>query len=263
MNIRFCYQYRCGANWKNTGEVIFSNPDGLSEEEIDSRFSAVIRDHFVAEAVHVPECYEEVYDPKYSHGWHEYLFVEESESEATDKEGRSIKTFLELVEEKTAAIWTPVRGHEAEYLILRFRDSDFLDAPEAVAFELTNGRFETLIRSITKQVKESPLKVVKFIYPCPNGLWLAEIDDYDEDVFIVQLNTNDHKECKLKLYAEMQVFTDGEITISISFSGTESIETAQAFRIDIFPLKKRSKQWLIHKYFQKVAWHALAKSMLL
>jgi len=245
MNIRFCYQYRCGANWKNTGEVVFANPDDLSEEEIHNRLLAVISDgeFFVAEAVHIPERYEGVYDPKYSHGWHEYLFVEESESKETDKEGRSIKAFLELVEEKSTAIWTPVRGHEAEHLILRFRDSDFLDAPEAVAFELTDGRFEILIRSITKQVKESSLKVVKFIYPCPNGLWLEEIDDYDEDIFLTQLNTNDHKECKLKLYAEIQVFPNGEMYISISFSGsfsgTESIETKQAFSIDTFPKKEK------------------------
>jgi len=245
MNIRFYYQYRCGANWKNTGEVIFANPDGLSKEEVHNRLLAAISDgeFFIAEAVHIPERYEGVYDPKHSHGWHEYLSVEESEDEETDKEGRSIKAFLALVEEKSAAIWTPVRGHEAEYLILRFRDSDILDAPEAVAFELTGGRFETLIRSITKQVKESPLEVVKFIYPCPNGLWLVEIDDYDEDVFVAQINTNDHKECALKLYAEMQVFPDGGIYISISFSGsysgTESIETKQEFSIDTFPQKEK------------------------
>jgi hypothetical protein len=245
MNIRFCYQYRCGANWKNKGEVIFSNPEGLSAEEIHDRFLAAISggEFFVAESVNIPERYEEVYDPKYSHGWHEYLFVEESEHKATDKEGRSIKAFLELVEEKSAEIWTPVRAHEAKYLILRFRDSDFLDAPEAVAFELTDGRFATLIHSITKQVKEAPLEVVKFIYPCPNGLWLKEIDGDSEDVFLAQLNTKDYKECELKLYAEMQVFPDGEITISISFSGsysgTESIETKQAFSIDSFPIKEK------------------------
>jgi len=241
MNIRFYYQYRCGANWKNTGEVIFSNPDGLSEEEIHNRLLAAISDgeFFIAEAIHIPERYEGVYDPKYSHGWHEYLFVEESDYEETDKEGRSIKAFLELVEEKSKEIWTPERGHEAEYLFLRFRDSDILDAPQAVAFELTDGRFETLIRSITKQVKESPLEVIKFIYPCPNGLWLKEIDDYDEDVFVAQFNTNDHKESELKLYAEMQVFLNGDIYISISFSGAESIETEQAFSIATFPKKEK------------------------
>jgi len=242
MNIQFYYQYRCGANWKNAGEVIFSNPEGLSIEEIHNRLMPAFSDNemFIAEAICVPERYEGVYDPKYSHGWHEYLSVEESEDEETDKEGRSIKAFLELVEEKSAAIWTQVRGHEAEYLILRFRDSDILDAPEALAFELTDGRFETLIRSITKQVKESPLKVNKFIYPCPNGLWLKEIDDYDKDVFLAQINTNEHKGCELKLYAEMQVFPDGEITISISFfHGIESIETEQPFSIDTFPKKEK------------------------
>ncbi len=60
MNIRFCYQYRCGANWKNTGEVVFANPDDLSEEEIHNRLLAVISDVelFVAEAVLIPERYE-------------------------------------------------------------------------------------------------------------------------------------------------------------------------------------------------------------
>lgn len=241
MNIRFYYQYRCGANWKNTGEVIFSNPEGLLEEEIHQRILKAISGNqlFIAEAIHIPERYEEDYDPKYSHGWHEYLCVEESEDEETDKEGRSIKAFLEVVKEKSAAIWTPVRGHEAEYLILRFRDSDILDAPEAVAFELTDGRFATLIRSITKQVKEAPLEVIKFIYPCPNGLWLKEIDDDSEDVFVAQLNTNDHEECELKLYAEMQVFLNGDIYISISFSGAESIETEQAFSMATFPNKEK------------------------
>ncbi|MBC8333755.1 MAG: hypothetical protein H8E29_00680 [Anaerolineales bacterium] len=241
MNIRFYYQYRCRANWKNTGEVIFSNPEGLPEEEIHQRILKAISGNqlFIAEAIHIPERYEEDYDPKHSHGWHEYLFIEECGDKETDKEGRSTKAFLEVVEEKSAAIWTPVRGHEAEYLIVRFRDSDILDAPEAVAFELTEGRFATLIRSITKQVKEAPLEAIKFIYPCPNGLWLKEIDDYDEDVFVAQINTNDHKECELEIYAEMQVFPDGEIYISISFSGAESIETKQAFCIDTFPKKEK------------------------
>jgi hypothetical protein len=241
MNIRFYYQYRCGANWKDTGQVIFSNPDGLSEAEIDSRLLAAFtsNESFIAEAIHIPVRFEGIYDPQYSHGWHEYLSVEESETKETDKEGRSIKAFLELVEEKSAAIWAPVRGHEAEYLILRFRDSDFLDAPEAVAFELTDGRFATLIHSITKQVKEAPLEVIKFIYPCPNGLWLKKIDGYDEDVFVAQLNTNDHEECELKLYAEMQVFLNGDIYISISFSGAESIETEQAFSMATFPNKEK------------------------
>ena len=244
MNISFQYQYRCGANWKNTGEVIFPNPEGLSAEEIHVRLLGAFTDEafFVAEAIRIPVRFEADYDPKYSHGWHEYLFVEESKYEATDKEGRSIKTFLEEVEEKSKAIWTPVRGHEAEYLILRFRENDILDAPEAVAFELTNGRFETLIRSITKDVKESTLEATKFIYPCPNAFWLKEIGDYDKDVFTANLNTNDYQESKLKLYAEMQVFRKGEIYISISFEGLLSelrVESKQAFSIDTFPKKEK------------------------
>lgn len=241
MNIRFYYQYRCGANWKNSGEVIFSNPEGLSEEEIHNRLLKAFSDgeKFIAEVLHIPERYEGVYDPKYSHGWHEYLLVEESEYEASDKEGRSIKEFLEGVEEEARKIWTPLRGYEADYLVLRFRTNGIFGVPEAVAFELTDGRFETLIRSITKQVKESTLDATKYIYPCPNGLWLEEIDDYSEDVFITRLNTNEHKESKLKFFAEMQVFSDGEIHISVSFSGTGSIETERPFSIASFSKKEK------------------------
>ncbi len=77
-NISFNYLYRDAANYKNYGYVVFTNPDGLSIDNIvvfikskliDSQFF----DHLKFE---VPSLFFEKYDREIDHDWHEFENLE-------------------------------------------------------------------------------------------------------------------------------------------------------------------------------------------
>ena len=79
MNILFEYLYRDAGNFKNWGEVIFSNKSNipLAEIETEIRTNLIDGQFFVAEEVGVPTLYfdERTED---DHGWHEFDGVEET-----------------------------------------------------------------------------------------------------------------------------------------------------------------------------------------
>jgi hypothetical protein len=76
--IRFNYLYRDFSNYKNHGSIIFSNPNNLSLEEIDSEIRKHLLDEiwFIHSKWNLPDLHFEKTDWKDDHAWHEYEGVE-------------------------------------------------------------------------------------------------------------------------------------------------------------------------------------------
>ena len=77
-NIQLNYCYRDYANYKNHGEAIFSNPDNLSVEYIDTTLRANLLDGewFYASRWGLKDLHFEKYDDENDHPYHEYLDIE-------------------------------------------------------------------------------------------------------------------------------------------------------------------------------------------
>ncbi len=101
-NIRFCYLYRDGSNFKSWGEVLFSNPETLSVAEIEEKIiQAFLPDKlFIASQVSIPEkfLFANGKYTEYDHCYHEFDCLEICVDEPTDSANRSISEFLQDIE---------------------------------------------------------------------------------------------------------------------------------------------------------------------
>jgi hypothetical protein len=97
-NIKFNYLYRDGSNYKSWGEVIFSNPEQITLDEIETRLiDAYLPDKlFIASQIYIPEKFSFLNGKftKYDHCYHEFDSVEICQEEPTDASERSITNFL-------------------------------------------------------------------------------------------------------------------------------------------------------------------------
>ncbi|WP_018342374.1 hypothetical protein [Cytophaga aurantiaca] len=93
-NVRFNYQYRDTANFKQYGSVIFSNPNQLSIETIEEQLKEVLIDqeYFIPKACEVPLIYRFPFDSELDHEWYEMDSVEETNKLITDN--RNIELFI-------------------------------------------------------------------------------------------------------------------------------------------------------------------------
>ena len=94
-NIRFSYLYRDAGNYKLFGETIFSNADGLSLIEIETRIKSSLIDaeFFSAEEWGIIPLEFEETDEELDHGWHEYEGIE-----MTKKDLTYVLTMLEFIQ---------------------------------------------------------------------------------------------------------------------------------------------------------------------
>jgi hypothetical protein len=97
MNIRFEYLYRDAGNFKNWGEVVFSNPRDLDAELIIALADRALIDraYFVANKVGVPDLHFPEHHNELDHGWHEAHSFQPTLEAPNDREDRSIEEFLE------------------------------------------------------------------------------------------------------------------------------------------------------------------------
>lgn len=97
MNIRFEYLYRDAGNFKNWGEIVFSNPEHLGSEAITdlARVSLINRTFFVAANARVPDLHFADYHAELDHGWHEMHAFAPTDDETSDQEHRTISEFVE------------------------------------------------------------------------------------------------------------------------------------------------------------------------
>jgi hypothetical protein len=96
MNARFEYLYRDAGNYKNWGEIVFSNPHNLDTDFISTMAEKVLIDgaYFVASKAGVPDLHVEIYDENLDHGWHEFYSFQLTDEAPTDSQKRDIETFI-------------------------------------------------------------------------------------------------------------------------------------------------------------------------
>ena len=108
-NIKFNYLYRDGANFKSWGEVIFSNSDDLTLNEIELKLvSTFLPDKlFIAHQISIPEKFLFANGKfiKSDHCYHEFDNVETCKAKPNDALGRSINDFLKIVEQVSKQGW--------------------------------------------------------------------------------------------------------------------------------------------------------------
>lgn len=97
-NIKFNYEYRDAANYKNHGSVIFSNPGDvicLPALESQLRETFIDQEFFHAESLSIPSLYFKDRDPELDHDWHHFNSLELTGEPSTDE--RSIEAFLKEI----------------------------------------------------------------------------------------------------------------------------------------------------------------------
>ena len=115
-NIRFVYMYRDASNYKQHGEVIFSNEKQLPVDEIEKQVRACLNDgaYFIARQIHIEErFFEALYDD--DHSWHEFVRVEVTSAPAFDPEvdhQRDIAEFLAELETAHSSGWDEMNVRE-------------------------------------------------------------------------------------------------------------------------------------------------------
>jgi alpha-D-ribose 1-methylphosphonate 5-phosphate C-P lyase len=108
-SIKFNYLYRDGSNYKSLEEVVFSNSENLTVNEITARLlDAFLPDkQFIADQVSIPEKFLFTHEKftRDDHCYHEFDCVEACEEESTDALGRSVSDFLWDVEVASKQGW--------------------------------------------------------------------------------------------------------------------------------------------------------------
>jgi hypothetical protein len=96
MNVRFEYLYRDAGNFKNWGEVVFTNPRHLSVRLVAEMAANVLIDHayFVASKAGVPDLHFAEHDEELDHGWHELHAFQSTDDDSNDPQGRNIEEFI-------------------------------------------------------------------------------------------------------------------------------------------------------------------------
>ncbi len=116
--LRFIYLYRDASNYKQHGEVVFSNHTHLPLVEVEARILSCLHDDgfFIARQVQLEECFFDQPDPQDDHPWHEFTYVEESDLPPCDPEHwvqhehhRDITEFLTELESAHRAGWDETR----------------------------------------------------------------------------------------------------------------------------------------------------------
>lgn len=104
MNILFEYLYRDAGNFKNWGEVVFSNSQNLSISTISQMTERRVHDtrtFFSAEKAGVPDLHFKEYNEKLDHDWHEIYDFHATEDVPNDTYGRDIDQFMESLQRAT------------------------------------------------------------------------------------------------------------------------------------------------------------------
>ena len=108
--IRFNYLYRDAGNFKSWGEIYFSNPDKLVLKSIDEQLRCAFDQEvfFIAHQISVPEIflYKEGGLISNDHCFHEYDSVELVENKAFSLDPRSMKLFIQVVENVAVSGWS-------------------------------------------------------------------------------------------------------------------------------------------------------------
>jgi hypothetical protein len=77
-NIKFNYLYRDAGNYKTHGYVVFTNPEGVSLQQMEERIRAKLIDGiwFYAHKWPVPDLHSQKWDDELDHTFHEFEGLE-------------------------------------------------------------------------------------------------------------------------------------------------------------------------------------------
>lgn len=95
--------YRDAGNFKNWGEIVFSNPRDVPLNILSTNTKQALLDelYFDASTVGVPDLFFNDFDEDLDHEWHEFESLDLVDSTPTDLQERSIEIFLsKLIEKK-------------------------------------------------------------------------------------------------------------------------------------------------------------------
>ena len=109
MNIKFEYLYRDGANYKNWGSIVFSNPENMSIQELDSilRQSFEREEFFMAHQLNIDELFffNKIPATVDDHCYHEYYGMELTDEDVTDHTHRLASEFANQIREEANKGW--------------------------------------------------------------------------------------------------------------------------------------------------------------
>ena len=97
MNICFQYLYRDAGNFKNWGEVVFSNRNNHDARQLEKQARNVLIDSefFVADKADIPSLQFQEYIEPLDHDWHEFHSFQLSTDKPNDPCSRDIVVFIE------------------------------------------------------------------------------------------------------------------------------------------------------------------------
>jgi hypothetical protein len=100
MNVRFEYLYRDAGNFKNWGEIVFSNPRNINADLVASMAEKVLIDqaYFLASKAGVPDLHFEEHDEDLDHDWHEFYAFQATDEAPNDPQGRDVEEFIESLQ---------------------------------------------------------------------------------------------------------------------------------------------------------------------
>lgn len=102
MNVKFEYLYRDASNYKNWGDVIFSNKSEMKIEDIEVQIKNNLIDNqfFIAEHLDIPVLYFEKYDFEVDHNWHEFYAISTTRHIENDPRKRDIINIIDLLKDE-------------------------------------------------------------------------------------------------------------------------------------------------------------------
>lgn len=103
MNICFSYLYRDAGNYKNWGEVIFTNKTDIELKLLELQIRKVLIDgeFFIAEKSGLKKLKFPKYIEELDHDWHEFHSVENTKETPNDKNERDTVDFIEHIKRAT------------------------------------------------------------------------------------------------------------------------------------------------------------------
>ena len=115
-SIKFNYLYRDAGNYKNYGFQVFKNPDNLPVSMIENKLAATFFEGllFIANQIDLPELFHEDYPTIDDVSFHEYAGLEIIQ-DTGDVSGRTIKEFVERIEQESVLGWRFFDPHERSY----------------------------------------------------------------------------------------------------------------------------------------------------
>ncbi|POZ53152.1 hypothetical protein [Methylovulum psychrotolerans] len=103
MNVKFEYLYRDAGNFKNWGEVIFSNQYNLKPDRLNliAENLFIERRYFLANKIDIPDLHFKEYNPQLDHDWHEFHNFSLTDETPNDLKHRNIGEFIDLLKNNT------------------------------------------------------------------------------------------------------------------------------------------------------------------